>query len=209
MNTARSRRGAASALVILLVVVLGLIGFGACTYNSMVGPDEKVSAAWSEIQSQYKRRYDLIPQLVETVKGAASFEQETIIAVTEARASVGRMQLPDTPPTDPAELEAYLKAQQTLGGALSRLLVAVENYPELKASQNFLSLQDQIEGTENRIAVSRRDYIDAVQTFNARVRRFPANVVAGMFGFEPKPQLPAEEGVTERPQVEFDFDTKK
>ena len=209
MKIDRSRRGAASALVVLVVLVLGLVAFGACTYNSMVAPDEKVSAAWSEIQSQYKRRFDLIPQLVETVKGAANFEQKTIIAVTEARASVGKMQLPETPPTDPAALEAYLKAQQTLSGALSRLLVVAESYPELKASQNFLSLQDQIEGTENRIAVARRDYIDAVQTFNARVRRFPANVMASMFGFEPKPQLPAEEGVTERPEIEFDFDTKK
>jgi len=213
MTFDRSRRGAVStALVVLGVLVLLLLAFGGCAmsqYNGIVSTDEKVGKQWSEIQNQYKRRYDLVPQLVETVKGAANFEQSTITAVTEARASVGKFQLPEKLPGDAAQMQQYFEAQQGLGSALSRLLVVAENYPQLKASQNFLSLQDQLEGTENRIAVARRDYIDAVQDYNVRIRRFPGNVLAGMFGFEQKPQLEFEEAVTERPKVEFDFGVKK
>ncbi len=207
MTIERSRRGAAStALVVLGVLVLVLLVFGGCAmsqYNGLVSTDEGVNAKWSEIQNQYKRRFDLVPQLVETVKGAADFEQSTITAVTEARASVGRAQLPEGAPQDPAQLEAWSRAQAGLGGALSRLLVVAENYPQLKASQSFLSLQDQLEGTENRIAVARRDYIDAVQAYNTRLRRFPTSLLAGLFGFDPKAQLTVEAEASERPQIDF------
>ena len=213
MNKARSRRGAVSAaLVVVGVLVLLLLVLGGCAasqYNAIVGADEKVEASSSEVQNQYKRRYDLVPQLVETVKGAAEFEQSTITAVTEARASVGRLQLPDKLPEDPAQLQQYFEAQQGLGSALSRLLVVAENYPELKATQGFRDLQSQLEGTENRIAVARRDFIDSVRDFNVRIRRFPGNLFAGMFGFAPKPQLEVEAGVEQRPEIDFGFDQKK
>ncbi len=209
MTKDRSRRGAASAVLVVLgalVVLLALLGGCAMSqYNGLVSADEKAAAHWTEIQNQYKRRYDLVPQLVETVKGAASFEQSTLTAVTEARASVGKLQLPESLPEDPAQLKQYFEAQQGLGSALSRLLVVAESYPELKASQGFVSLQDQLEGTENRIATARRDYIEAVKDYNVRIRRFPGNLLAGTFGFEKKPQLEIEEAVTERPQIDFDF----
>ena len=142
----------------------------------------------SEIDNQYKRRFDLVPQLVSTVQGAADFEKTTLDEVTEARASVGRMQLPPGIPTDPAMLQSYMQAQQGLGAALGRLFAVSEAYPQLKATQNFLSLQDQLEGTENRIAVARRDYIDSVRAYNTTRRRFPTNFIAGMFGFDEIPQ---------------------
>ncbi len=188
-------------MIIALIVVFTAIG----RYNLLVTSQEKIEAAWSEIDNQYKRRFDLIPSLVNTVKGAADFEKSTLEAVTEARASVGRAQLPAGLPTDPASLQAYTQAQQSLGAALSRLMVVVERYPEIKANQNFLSLQDQLEGTENRIAVARRDYIDAVRVYNTARRRFPTNIIAGMFGFEKQPQLEIEPESRETPKVEFEF----
>jgi LemA protein len=190
------------AVAIILVLGLSLVG----RYNSLVTMQEQVEAAWSEIDNQYKRRFDLVPQLVSTVQGAADFEKSTITEVTEARASVGRAQLPPGLPQDPSQLQAYSQAQQGLGAALSRLLVVVERYPELKASANFLALQDQLEGTENRIAVARRDYIDAVRQYNTGRRRFPTNLIAGLFGFDAVPQLQIESGERETPQVDFDFD---
>lgn len=203
------RRGKVAGWLIALAVVVGaVLLLGGCVagrYNTLVDSEERVEAQWSEVQNQYQRRYDLIPQLVETVKGAAEFEQETITAVTEARASVGRLQLPAELPEDPERLQAYFAAQTQLGSALSRLLAVAENYPQLRASQNFLSLQDQLEGTENRIATARRDYIEAVRSYNQGVRRFPGNVIAALFGFERLPQLEVEEGVTERPEIDFDF----
>ncbi len=188
-------------LLIGLIAVFMFVG----RYNNLVSLQETTEAAWSEIDNQYKRRFDLIPQLVATVKGAANFEKSTLEAVTEARASVGRAQLPSGLPDDPAQLQKYVQAQQGLGAALGRLFVVVERYPELKANQNFLSLQDQLEGTENRIAVARRDYIDSVRRFNTYVRRFPANLVAGMFGFEKLQQMQFDEAERETPTVEFDF----
>jgi len=193
------------AIVIVLVMVMTLVG----RYNGLVSQQEKVRAAWSEIDNQYKRRFDLIPQLVNTVQGAADFEKSTLEEVTEARASVGRAQLPPGLPNDPQQLQNYIQAQQGLGAALGRLFVVVERYPELKANQNFLSLQDQLEGTENRIAVARRDYIDAVRQYNTSRRRFPTNLIAGMFGFEAQPQLQISEGERETPSVNFDFGKKK
>jgi len=192
---------AGAAVVIVLILVAVLAG----RYNTLVSLDEKTRAAWSEIDNQYKRRYDLIPQLVSTVKGAADFEKSTLEAVTEARASVGRAELPSELPSDPGKLQAYLQAQQGLSAALGRLFVVVERYPELKANQNFLSLQDQLEGTENRIAVARRDFIDSVRQYNTYLRRFPTNLVAGLFGFDSRPQLEIDEGERETPKVQFDF----
>ncbi len=195
---------AAAGVALLLVLIVGGMFMG--RYNKLVTTQETIEAAWSEIDNQYKRRFDLIPQLVKTVQGAADFEKSTLEAVTEARASVGRAQLPAGLPTDPAQLQAYVQAQQGLGSALSRLMVVVERYPEIKANQNFLSLQDQLEGTENRIAVARRDYIEAVRIYNTTRRRFPANLIAGMFGFEKQPQMQFDAAERETPQVEFDFE---
>ncbi len=194
----------AAGVGLLLALIVGMTVMG--KYNTLVTLQEGNEAAWSEIDNQYKRRFDLIPQLVSTVQGAASFEKSTLTEVTEARASVGRAQLPPGLPDDPAKLQSYIAAQQGLGSALGRLFVVVERYPELKANQNFLSLQDQLEGTENRIAVARRDYIDAVRTYNTARRRFPGNLVAGLFGFDEQPQLQIDEAERETPQVDFGED---
>ena len=193
----------AGGAVLLLALIVGGMLVG--RYNKLVSFDERVEAAWSEIDNQYRRRYDLIPQLVATVQGAADFEKSTLEAVTEARASVGRVQLPQGLPEDPAQLERYIAAQQGLGAALGRLFAVVEQYPELRANQNFLSLQDQLEGTENRIAVARRDYIDSVRDYNVYRRRFPTSLVAGLFGFDPVPQLEIDEEQRQRPEVGFEF----
>ncbi len=199
-------KGCLAALVggLVLLLLVGLLFSG--KYNSFVTLQEGVEAAWSEIDNQYKRRSDLIPQLVETVKGAADFEKSTLTEVTEARASVGRLQLPSNLPTDPAQLQEYMNAQQSLGGALGRLMVVVERYPEIKANQNFLSLQDQLEGTENRIAVARRDYIDVVRRYNTTIRRFPGNLVAGLFGFDKVAQIEATQEERQRPEIDFGSD---
>jgi LemA protein len=196
---------AVGAALLLLVVICASIVAG--KYNTLAAGKTKIEAKWAEIDNQYKRRYDLVPNLVATVKGAANFEKDTMTAVTEARASVGKIQLPDKLPTDPAQLQAYMQAQQGLSGALKHLFAVAENYPDLKASKNFLSLQDQLEGTENRIAVARRDYIDTVNAYNISVRTFPGNIIAGMFNFAPAAQLetPAEE----RANPKVDFEEKK
>ena len=189
--------GIVGALVLVTVMLLW------SGYNSLVGTQEDSRQKWAQVENQYKRRFELVPNLVETVKGAASFEQQTITQVTEARASVGSVQMPSDLPTDQAQLDAYIKAQAQLGGALSRLMVVAEQYPQLKATENFRTLQDQLEGTENRITVAREDYTKAVATYNKTVRSFPKNVLAGMFGFETLPQftVPAEEQVV--PKVDF------
>jgi LemA protein len=187
--------------VVAVLAVLALMLRG--SYNGLVSSQEEASQKWAAVESQYKRRNDLVPNLVETVKGAADFEKSTITQVTEARASVGRMQMPATLPTDQAQLDAYVKAQSELGSALSRLLVVAENYPQLKATANFADLQSQLEGTENRIAVAREDYTVAVRAFNTRVRSFPTNIIAGMFNFHPLPQLTTPPGELANPKVDF------
>lgn len=192
--------GCGGALLLAVVIAL-LVGVGG--YNSLVAAQESTEQAWAQVENQYKRRFDLIPNLVETVKGARDFEQETLTKVTEARASVGRAQLPSTLPTDPAQLQSYMQAQQQLGSALARLMVVAEQYPDLKASQNFLSLQDQIEGTENRIGVAREDFTRAVRNYNTARRSFPKNFIAGMFGFEAVAQFEATEAERETPKVDF------
>lgn len=206
-----SRRGAIGRGLLLGLGCLGVIVLGAIlaltvgvgSYNSLVRDQEAARERWANVENLYLRRYDLIPNLVETVKGAAAFEQDTLTQVTEARASVGRAQLPSRLPEDPAEVQRYMEAQQQLGSALARLLVVSEQYPELRANQNFLSLQDQLEGTENRISVAREDYTVAVRDYNTRLRRFPANLVAGMFGFDPLVQLEVPEGQQQAPRVDF------
>ncbi len=182
--------------------------FYGCSYNRIVNNEEVMEAAWSKVENQYKRRYDLIPSLVKTVQGAADFEKSTLTALTEARASVGRMQLPESIGKEPGKIQEYMKAQSGLGSALSRLLVVSERYPTLKASQNFLSLQDQLEGTENRIAVARKDFIDTVTLYNSTIRGFPTNFIASLHGFERAPQFSVPQEEQQLPEVEFDFKNK-
>ena len=199
--------------VLVLVLVIGGAWFVGVR-NSLVGLDERVNQQWAQVESQYQRRYDLIPNLVRTVQGAANFEKSTLEAVVNARARVGQVAAPAGPPgaaggiTDnPNAMENFAAAQQNLTSALSRLLVVVERYPELKSNQNFLALQDQLEGTENRIAVERQRYNTTAQEFNTAVRRFPGSIVAGMSGFKPKAYFRGAPGSSEAPQVDFDFGT--
>ena len=197
------------------VLVLALILFGAYfvgVRNNLVGLEEQVDQQWAQVESQYQRRYDLIPNLVRTVQGAANFERETLTAVVNARARVGQVQAPAGPPgaagnitSDPNQMAQFAAAQEGLSNALSRLLVVVERYPELRANQNFLELQSQLEGTENRIAVERQRYNAAAQQFNTAIRRFPANVVANMSGFEAKAYFRGAQGSSQAPNVEFNF----
>lgn len=198
--------GCGGLLVILLfvVVVAGLALMG--SYNRLVTLDQEVNKRWGDVQTVYQRRADLIPNLVNTVQGAANFEKSTIVEVTNARASVGKVNIdPTKAPTDPAQIEQFQAAQGALSSALSRLLVVVERYPELKANQNFLTLQAQLEGTENRISVERNNFNTAVQAFNVAVRRFPTNLIAGMLGFSPKPFFAAQAGAEKAPSVNFNF----
>src|ERR1700677_3669368 len=167
-----------SRLGALLLVVLGLSG---CGINTIPAQDEAVKAAWSEVLNQYQRRTDLIPNLVETVKGYATQEQDTFVKVTEARAKATQMQLPPDVTSNPEAFREFEKNQAAVGGALGRLLAVSEKYPDLKSNQNFLALQSQLEGTENRIAVARRDYIQAVQVYNTTLRTIPSRWIAGIF----------------------------
>lgn len=198
--------GALSAALLALLVVVGLIvlglGLSVGSYNGLQARKTAVEQKIAALDSTYKRRFDLIPNLVETVKGAADFEQTTLQNVVEARAGVGRATLP-ADVTDPAQMEAYLKAQATLGGALSRLLVVAEQYPALKATQQFGELQVQLEGTENRINVARSDWTVAVAAYNTKLRSFPGNVIGGLFGFTELPQYKAEEAERAVPKVDF------
>jgi LemA protein len=191
---------------LILIIVLGvlvLFGFRACSgYNSMVGLDENVKNKWANVQSDYQRRADLIPNLVNTVKGAANFEQETLTQVIEARSKATSVQI-DPSNITPEKLAEYQQAQAGVSSALGRLLAVVENYPDLKANQNFRDLQAQLEGTENRIKVSRNDFNAAVQEYNSSVRRFPNNIFAGMFGFGVKDGFKADPGSENAPKVQF------
>src|SRR5436853_6089243 len=174
--------GGLVVIIIFIAFVIGLFFWG--TYNRLVQLEKNANKKWADVQSVYQRRADLIPNLVNTVQGAANFEKSTLTEVTNARASVGRVQLdPNKAPTDAAQLQQFQQAQGQLSNALSRLLVVSERYPELKANQNFLGLQAQLEGTENRISVERGNFNTAVQDFNVAVRRFPTNTIAGTFGF--------------------------
>jgi LemA protein len=189
-----------------IIIVLGLIlllgGCGCSGYNTMVSQDQNVKGKWGNVQSEYQRRSDLIPNLVSTVQGAADFEKSTLTDVINARAKATSTTIDPTNLT-PESIAKFQQAQGELSGALSRLLVSVERYPELKANQNFRDLQAQLEGTENRIKVARNDFNTSVQTFNTTVKSFPNNIFAGMFGFKEKGYFAADPGADKAPTVDF------
>lgn len=189
-------------------LLFGLIGLlvistlSSCGYNTMVELDENVKAKWAQVENAYQRRADLIPNLVNTVKGAAEFEQETLTQVVEARAKATSIQV-DADNLTPESIAQFQQAQGALSQSLGRLLATVEAYPDIKANQNFLQLQAQLEGTENRISVERRAFIEATQQYNATVRKFPNNITAGIFGFKQKGSFTAEAGADQAPEVQF------
>lgn len=189
-------------LLVIGVLILIIVGGTLTTYNGLIAKDEAVATAWGNIQSQYQRRADLIPNLVSTVKGYAKHESETLENVLAARAKATQVTV-NADNLTPEKLKQYQAAQGELSQALGRLMAVSENYPNLKANENFSELQAQLEGTENRINESRQIYNSAVQTYNVSVRRFPANIVAGMFGFDKKNQFEAEAGAEKAPKVEF------
>lgn len=193
-----------SYLVIIVVVAFILIlgGCGCNGYNKLVNLDENVKNKWNNVQSDYQRRADLIPNLVSTVKGAANFEQTTLTQVIEARAKATAVNI-NADNLTPEKVQEFQQAQGQLGGALNKLLVVAEQYPQLQATQNFRDLQTQLEGTENRIKVSRNDFNAAVQDYNATARRFPNNIFAGMFGFKVKQGFTADAGSEKAPKVQF------
>jgi LemA protein len=197
-------------LVVLGLIVLVVVAIAGGSYNRLVRLSQAVDSSWAQVQTDYQRRADLIPNLVSTVSGAADFEKSTLIQVTDARASVGKVTIDNkTAPTDAAQLAAFDQAQSQLSSALSRLLVVSERYPELRATANFVTLQAQLEGTENRIAVSRRDFNQAVQAYDTAIKSFPAVFYAGAAGFHEKPYFAAAAGSETAPKVQFNFDTTK
>ncbi len=188
--------------IVVLAALAIIILWGVGVYNGLVSAEEQVESAWAQVENQYQRRADLVPNLVATVKGYAAHEQETLEGVIEARAKATQITI------DPAnatadQLAAFQAAQGELSQALGRLLAVAENYPDLKANENFRDLQQQLEGTENRIAVARQLFNDEARNFNTKVRRFPNNIIASMCGFEKKPYFEAEEGARTAPKVEF------
>ena len=190
-----------STIIIIVVAVIAIV-WGITGYNGLVGMDEGVQTKWANVETQYQRRADLIPNLVNTVKGYAAHESETLQAVVEARAKATSVNI------DPTNMSAeqianFQKAQDGVSSALGRLLVTVEKYPDLKANENFRELQAQLEGTENRISVARRDYNEAARKYNTSLRSFPKNILAGMFGFEKKSYFEAQEGSEQAPTVQF------
>lgn len=186
----------------MLLLLVSSLMLSSCGYNTMVTLDEEVSGQWANVEAAYQRRSDLIPNLVNTVKGYADFEKSTLMAVTEARTKATSMQI-DPSKLDEKTLAQFEQNQNALKGALSRLLVVMEKYPDLKANQNFLELQSQLEGTENRINVERRRFNELVKTYNGTLRRFPNNLTAGMFGFETRAYIKSENGSEKAPQVQF------
>ena len=190
------------SLWIVLGIVAVVLVWGVSTYNGLVSKDEQVASAWANVETVYQRRADLIPNLVNTVKGYAAHEQETLQAVTEARTKSTSMTI-DPSTATPVQMEAWMRAQGEVGSALGRLIAISENYPELKADKNFLELQKQLEGTENRISTERRKYNETVRLYNTKIRRFPTNLIAGMFGFEKRVMFEAQEGAEVAPVVEF------
>lgn len=189
--------------IIIIVAVVAIIAFWAISgYNSLVGMDENVSNQWANVETQYQRRADLIPNLVNTVKGYAAHEKETLEGVIAARSQATQIKVDPTDLT-PEKLAEYQKAQGQLATALGKLLAITENYPDLKANQNFLELQAQLEGTENRINVARKNFNDAAKAYNTTIRRFPKNILASMFGFDKRAYFEAAEGAEQAPQVQF------
>lgn len=188
--------------IIVIAVIAVIAIYFTSTYNSMVAQEEAVSTAWSNVENQYQRRSDLIPNLVNTVKGYAAHEKETFDAVVSARAKATQTTVSIDDLT-PEKMQTYQRAQGEVSSALSRLLAVTENYPELKANENFKELQAQLEGTENRISVERRKFNETARGYNTAIRKFPRNIVAGMFGFEKHPYFEAEEGSEKAPEVKF------
>ena len=188
----------------IIAVVAVIIIYCISAYNSMVKMDENVSSAWSQVETQYQRRADLIPQLVNVVKGAADYERTTLESVIEARSKATSIQLTADDLTE-ENLAKFQKAQDQLSSALSHLMAIHEAYPELKANENFRDLQAQLEGTENRIAVARKDFNESVQSYNTSIRRFPNSIFAGIFGFSQRAYFKAAEGAENAPEVNFDF----
>jgi LemA protein len=187
-------------IVILFVIIL--FGAGGCSYNGLVKERENVNSAWAQVENVYQRRADLIPNLVNTVKGAANFEKSTLEAVVSARASATQVKL-DANNLDEAGLKRFQQAQDGLSSAISRLLMVTENYPDLKSNKNFSELQAQLEGTENRISTERKKFNEVVKTYNTKVSSFPTNLFAGMFGFTPKAYFEAQAGADKAPEVKF------
>ncbi|WP_207535414.1 LemA family protein [Desertivirga arenae] len=185
-----------------IIALFGVLSLSSCGYNTMVQLDEQVQAQWGQVQNVYQRRSDLIPNLVNSVKGAAKQEQETLTRVIEARAKATSVQV-DPDKLTPENIQKFQQAQGELSTALGRLLVVTENYPDLKTNQNFLELQAQIEGSENRITVERQKFNEVTQQYNSKIRTFPNNIFAGMFGFEKKGYFQAEAGAQKAPTVQF------
>lgn len=194
-------------LLVLIIVLVCVLGIGSCyskTYNSLVTQEESVSAQWAEVQNQYQRRLDLIPNLVATVKGYAAHESDVFTSVSEARSKAGgQINISDDVLNDPEAFAKYQQIQDQLGSSLQRLLMVQEQYPQLKADQNFLALQDQLEGTENRIAVARQRYNKAAQGYNTTIRRFPNSIIASISHFDKKSYFAASEAAQSAPQVSF------
>lgn len=198
----KSRRGLTLTIIVVAVVLL-LVFWGMGQYNSLVVLDEQVNTSWSQVENQYQRRADLIPNLVETVKGYASHERETLEGVINARAKASQPIIQAGDGMTQEQLNQFQQAQGDLTSALNRLMVVVERYPELKADENFRQLQAQLEGTENRITTARMDFNNEAQQYNTKVRRFPTNIFAGLFGFHQRPYFQAEAGAEQAPQVKF------
>jgi LemA protein len=192
----------ASCFLGFFTIMLALSA-GGCGYNTLQSLDEEVKGAWGEVQNQYQRRADLVPNLVATVKGAAQFEQDTLTQVIQARSNATATKIDAASLNNPEAFKKFEQAQSQLSSALSRLLVVVERYPELKANQNFQNLQAQLEGTENRIAVARKRYVERVAQYNTTVRSFPTNLTAKFLGLEVRPSFTADEGAQKPPQVKF------
>lgn len=190
------------SIIIIIAVLAVLVIWGIVAYNSLVTTEEKVSSTWADVETQYQRRSDLILNLVKTVKGYATHEQSTLEGVVAARAQATQVKV-DPENLTPEAIAKYQKAQGEIGSALGRLLAITENYPELKANQNFLELQAQLEGTENRISVARKNFNDVAKEYNTTIRRFPKSIIAGLFGFEKRPYFEAQEGAEVAPKVEF------
>ena len=188
-------------ITVILVIAIAVV-YSISSYNSLVSQEESVSTAWSNVENQYQRRADLIPNLVNTVKGYAAHEKETLDAVVSARSKATQAQISIDDLT-PEKLQAYQRAQGEIGAALGRLLAITENYPDLKANENFQALQAQLEGTENRISVERRKFNETAKAYNTNIRRFPKNIIAGLFGFEKRPYFEASEGTETAPKVKF------
>lgn len=191
-----------SKILCALALILGASALTSCNYNSLVEEQQGVDQKWAEVENQYQRRADLIPNLVNTVKGYSTHEEETLVKVTEARAKATSITI-NADDLDEATLAKYQQAQNELSQALKSLLSVTEAYPDLKANENFMNLQTQLEGTENRITIARRNYTQAVAEYNTSIKKFPTNIYAGWFGFKPKPQFTAETGAERAPEVKF------